>query len=148
MQTSCHFVPPGAKPFATDRFWVILHLDLSTHSIAGTKHRESPALLIYAHSGRRNSHLGTTGAASYWRERNETPFSETESTTKHNCCAAWSDHEPATLQVILSRIPEKNSTFLEIADLIGSSYEWIRVRLIKNPERLYRLAPAIGYRRA
>jgi len=48
------------------------------------------------------------------------------------------DHKAATLQVILSQIPEKNSTFLEIADLIGFSYEWVRVRLMKNPDWLYR----------
>ena len=48
------------------------------------------------------------------------------------------DHKAATLQVILSQIPEKNSTFLEIADLIGFSYEWVRGRLMKNPDRLYR----------
>lgn len=51
---------------------------------------------------------------------------------------ALMDHKAATLQVILAQIPDKNSTFGEIADLVGFSYEWVRVRLMKHPERLYK----------
>lgn len=47
------------------------------------------------------------------------------------------DHKKATLEVILSRIPEI-STFAELGELIGYSHEWVRNRLVRAPERLYR----------
>ena len=47
------------------------------------------------------------------------------------------DHKQATLKVILSQIPEI-STFAQIGDLLGYSHEWVRQRLVKTPERLYR----------
>lgn len=48
------------------------------------------------------------------------------------------DHKEATLQVILSKVKE-TSTFQDIGDLIGYSSEWVRQRLVKAPERLYRI---------
>jgi hypothetical protein len=47
------------------------------------------------------------------------------------------DHKAATLNVILSQIPEI-STFAQLGGLIGYSHEWIRQRLVQNPERLYK----------
>jgi hypothetical protein len=47
------------------------------------------------------------------------------------------DHKQATLNVILSQIPDI-STFAQIGELIGYSSEWVRQRLVKVPERLYR----------
>ena len=47
------------------------------------------------------------------------------------------DHKQATLNVILSQIPEV-STFAQLAELIGYSHEWVRQRLVKAPERLYK----------
>ncbi|MGB7468909.1 MAG: hypothetical protein WBW58_06025 [Candidatus Acidiferrum sp.] len=47
------------------------------------------------------------------------------------------DHKQATLNVLLSRIPEI-STFAQLGALIGYSYEWVRQRLIQDPEKLYR----------
>ena len=47
------------------------------------------------------------------------------------------DHKQATLNVILSQIPDI-STFAQIAKLIGYSHEWVRQRLVKAPERLYK----------
>jgi len=47
------------------------------------------------------------------------------------------DHKQATLNVLLSRIPDI-STFAEIGELIGYSYEWVRQRLIQDPEKLYK----------
>lgn len=49
------------------------------------------------------------------------------------------DQKEATLQAILSEIPQKSCTFAEIADLIGYSYDWVRERLVKEPERLYKI---------
>jgi len=51
---------------------------------------------------------------------------------------AFIDHKQATLNAIVAMIPEK-STFSEIADLLGCSHEWVRVRLVKNPECLFRI---------
>jgi len=49
------------------------------------------------------------------------------------------DHKQATLNVILSRIPEK-STFAELAELIGCSHEWVRQRLAPlYPEGVYKI---------
>ncbi len=47
------------------------------------------------------------------------------------------DHKEATLNVILSQIPEI-TTFAQLAGLIGYSHEWVRQRLVKAPERLYK----------
>ena len=47
------------------------------------------------------------------------------------------DHKQATLNVLLSRIPEI-STFAQLGELIGYSHEWVRQRLIQDPEKLYR----------
>ena len=47
------------------------------------------------------------------------------------------DHKQATLNVLLSRIPEI-STFGQLGELIGYSYEWVRQRLIQDPEKLFR----------
>jgi hypothetical protein len=41
------------------------------------------------------------------------------------------------LNVILSQIPNV-STFAQLADLIGYSHEWVRQRLVKAPEKLYK----------
>src|SRR5260370_1702187 len=43
------------------------------------------------------------------------------------------DHKKAALHVILSRIPDV-STFYDVADLIGRSYEWVRQRLVGDPK--------------
>lgn len=48
------------------------------------------------------------------------------------------DHRQATLNVLLSKIPEI-STFAELGELIGYSHEWVRQRLIRAPEKLYRI---------
>jgi hypothetical protein len=47
------------------------------------------------------------------------------------------DHKQATLNVLLSRIPDI-STFAELAELVGYSHEWVRQRLIQSPEKLYK----------
>jgi hypothetical protein len=47
------------------------------------------------------------------------------------------DHKQATLNVLLSRIPEI-STFAQLGELIGYSHEWVRQRLIQAPEKLYK----------
>lgn len=47
------------------------------------------------------------------------------------------DHKIATLNVILSQIPEI-STFAQLGELIGYSHEWVRQRLVKAPERLFK----------
>jgi hypothetical protein len=46
-------------------------------------------------------------------------------------------HKEATMNVILSRIPDI-STFAELGELIGYSHEWVRQRLVRAPEKLYR----------
>ena len=48
------------------------------------------------------------------------------------------DHREATLQVLLSKIPEV-ATFAEIGELVGYSYEWVRQRLTKSPDKLYKM---------
>ncbi len=48
------------------------------------------------------------------------------------------DHKKATLDVLLSKIPE-SSTFAELGELIGYSHEWVRVRLVKQREKLFRI---------
>ena len=47
------------------------------------------------------------------------------------------DHKQATLNVILSRIPD-TSTFAQLGELIGYSHEWVRQRLVRAPEKLYK----------
>ena len=47
------------------------------------------------------------------------------------------DHKKATLNVILAQIPDI-STFAQLAELIGSSREWVRQRLVQAPEKLYK----------
>ena len=47
------------------------------------------------------------------------------------------NHKQATLNVLISRIPDI-STFGELGELIGYSHEWVRQRLIQAPERLYK----------
>ena len=47
------------------------------------------------------------------------------------------DHKQATLNVILSRIPDV-TTFAQLGELIGYSHEWVRQRLVPAPERLYK----------
>jgi hypothetical protein len=47
------------------------------------------------------------------------------------------DHKQATLNVILARIPDV-STFAQLGELIGYSHEWVRQRLVKAPEKLFK----------
>ena len=47
------------------------------------------------------------------------------------------DHKQATLDVILSQVPEI-STFAQLGELIGYSHEWVRQRLVQAPEKLYK----------
>ena len=47
------------------------------------------------------------------------------------------DHKQATLNVILSRIPDI-STFSQLGELIGYSHEWVRQRLVRAPEKLFK----------
>ena len=47
------------------------------------------------------------------------------------------DHKQATLNLLLSRIPDL-STFAQLGELIGYSHEWVRQRLIQAPEKLYK----------
>ena len=47
------------------------------------------------------------------------------------------DHKQATLNVILSGIPDI-STFAQLGELIGYSHEWVRQRLVRAPEKLYK----------
>jgi len=53
------------------------------------------------------------------------------------------DHKQATLNVLLSRIPEV-STFAQIGELIGYSHEWVRQRLVRAPERLLYVSIALS----
>jgi hypothetical protein len=47
------------------------------------------------------------------------------------------DHKQATLNVILALIPDV-STFAQLGELIGYSHEWVRQRLVKAPEKLFK----------
>ena len=47
------------------------------------------------------------------------------------------DHKQATLNVILARIPDI-STFAQLGELIGYSHEWVRQRMVKAPEKLFK----------
>ncbi len=51
---------------------------------------------------------------------------------------ALMDHKQATLSVLLSQIPDV-STFTQLGELIRYSHEWVRQRLTKTPERLYKM---------
>ncbi len=51
---------------------------------------------------------------------------------------AFIDHKQATLNVIVAMIPER-TTFKEIGDLLGRSHEWVRIRMVKNPESLFKI---------
>ena len=46
------------------------------------------------------------------------------------------DHRQ-TLTVILSGIPDI-STFAQLGELIGYSHDWVRQRLVRAPEKLYK----------
>ena len=48
------------------------------------------------------------------------------------------NYKRATLNVLLARIPEV-STFADIGDLVGYSSEWVRQRLTKSPDRLFKV---------
>jgi hypothetical protein len=48
------------------------------------------------------------------------------------------DHKEATLNVLLSKIPEV-ATFADIGELVGYSYEWVRQRLTKSPDKLFKM---------
>jgi hypothetical protein len=48
------------------------------------------------------------------------------------------DHKEATLNVILAKIPD-TSTFAQLAELVGYSHEWVSLRLVSAPEKLYRV---------
>ena len=47
------------------------------------------------------------------------------------------DHKQATLNVLLSQIPDV-TTFAQLGELIGYSHEWVRQRLVRAPEKLYK----------
>ena len=47
------------------------------------------------------------------------------------------NHKQATLNVILSQIPDI-TTFAQLGELIGYSHEWVRQRLVQAPEKLYK----------
>ena len=47
------------------------------------------------------------------------------------------NHKQATLNVILAKIPDI-TTFAQLGDLIGYSHEWVRQRLVRAPERLFK----------
>ena len=47
------------------------------------------------------------------------------------------DHKQATLDVVLAQIPNI-STFAQLGELIGYSHEWVRQRLVRAPEKLYK----------
>ncbi len=51
---------------------------------------------------------------------------------------AFVDHKQATLNVILSQIPDK-ITFAQLGGLVGYSHEWVRVRLVKESDRLFKI---------
>jgi hypothetical protein len=48
------------------------------------------------------------------------------------------DHKQATLNVILAQIPDP-STFGQLGELMGLSHEWVRQRLVKAPNKLYKI---------
>ena len=47
------------------------------------------------------------------------------------------DHKQATLNVLLSQIPDV-TTFAQLGELIGYSHEWVRQRLVRTPEKLFK----------
>ena len=42
------------------------------------------------------------------------------------------------MKVILAQLPN-TSTFAQLGELVGYSHEWVRARLVKAPERLYKI---------
>ena len=62
-------------------------------------------------------------------------FNPTKESANHQ---ALIDHKKATLDLYLAQIPN-STTFSQIADLIGYSHEWVRSRLVKTPERLFKI---------
>ena len=48
------------------------------------------------------------------------------------------DHKQATLDIILAKIPE-TTTFAELGELLNYSHEWVRQRLVKQPEKLFKI---------
>ena len=48
------------------------------------------------------------------------------------------DHKEASLKLILAKIPAM-TTFKQLGELIGYSHEWVRVRLVKQADRLFRI---------
>ena len=48
------------------------------------------------------------------------------------------DHKQATLNVILAQIPDP-STFGQLGELMGFSHEWVRQRLVRAPDKLYKI---------
>ena len=48
------------------------------------------------------------------------------------------DHKQATLNVLLAQIPDP-STFGQLGELMGFSHEWVRQRLVKAPDKLYKI---------
>ena len=48
------------------------------------------------------------------------------------------DHKEATLDVILAQIPDP-STFGQLGELMGFSHEWVRQRMVKAPDKLYKI---------
>jgi hypothetical protein len=48
------------------------------------------------------------------------------------------NHKQASLEVILAQIPN-TSTFAQIGELVGYSHEWVRTRLVQNPDALYKI---------
>lgn len=61
--------------------------------------------------------------------------SESQYTAAHRALA---DHKLATLNVIISSVPER-ITFAELGKLMGYSHEWVRQRLIKNVHLLFKI---------
>ena len=52
------------------------------------------------------------------------------------------DHKQATLNVLLSQIPDV-TTFAQLGELIGYSHEWVRQRLVRAPESSIRMESVI-----
>lgn len=48
------------------------------------------------------------------------------------------DPKTATLNAKISLLSE-TSTFIQLGEIVGHSHEWVRERLVKAPERLYKI---------
>src|SRR4051794_40789933 len=81
--------------------------------------------------GRQTETTNKDGGGLSMRRRIQTPPDPTPA------YRALVDHKAATLNVILAQIPEI-STFAQLGGLIGYSHEWVRQRLVQNPEKLYK----------